>query len=365
MAVEGKRFERALAKALKAADRQLESDPEGKMTKGQRAWVRRQDAIVNAGFGAQTEQNLTSELTTTIVDLVREARDAFPGVSRPARARGKPRAARETERSVLAAYEALRAERPAWSPVSTAELFAGLEPVKAETLKRLGLRDERGRTRTLALSEIKPFVLTQAAREEAAGEVATLFIPVSRQADGSLASEGVLVRYGSDVEVDGEPQPLAWLRDEADYIAECTGCESAEAVAFLLSDWLPDVPWINLDIEMTIPTVVLRVSNPRATAKEVARAFEMLAPEVFGDRAHKRKSQLQRIYELLTLVAERFPDGMVKDWEGLHAELELIHPHAYKDGASMQVTFSKYRHLLKYIVSCLASRREAQEHSGA
>jgi len=106
---------------------------------------------------------------------------------------------------------------------------------------------------------------------------------------------------------------------------------------------------------MTIPTVVLRVSNPRATAKDVARAYQTMAPEVFGDRAHQRSSNLQRVYWLLTFVAERFPEGRVKDWEGLHAEFERLHPHTYKNGAIMQVTFSKYSRLLKYIVSHQAS----------
>ncbi len=200
----------------------------------------------------------------------------------------------------------------------------------------------------------------QGSEQPLGGEEALLPMTTRLDSSGSMTWESLRIYYGTAVLDAGEAQPLTWLKDEADYIAECTGCHSAEAVAFLLSDWLPDTPWVNPDFEATIPTVVLRIAISRVTPKEVSEAYEMIAEKVFGQDAHKRRSPLGRVHQLLRFVGERFPNGRVEGWASLHAEFDAVHPGAYKNAQSMQATFYKHKALLKYIVADIASERLRQ-----
>ena len=107
----------------------------------------------------------------------------------------------------------------------------------------------------------------------------------------------------------------------------------------------------------TAPAVVLRIAISRVTPKEVSEAYEMIAEEVFGQDAHKRRSPLGRVHQLLRFVGERFTSGHVEGWASLHVEFDAIHPQAYKNAQSMQATFYKHKALLKYIVADMASER--------
>ncbi len=59
--------------------------------------------------------------------------------------------------------------------------------------------------------------------------------------------------YGLEAEGTGGPQPASELKIDAEYLAECTGCDPTETVAFLLAGWIPEIPWINIDWESDIP----------------------------------------------------------------------------------------------------------------
>jgi len=72
--------------------------------------------------------------------------------------------------------------------------------------------------------------------------------------------------------------------------------------------------------------------------KEVGQAYEVIAKEVFGEDAHRRRSPLQRVHQLLKFVGQGFPDGRVKDWARLHEKFDRVHPRAYKNAQSMQAT---------------------------
>jgi hypothetical protein len=76
--------------------------------------------------------------------------------------------------------------------------------------------------------------------------------------------------------------------------------------------------------------------------KEVGQAYEVIAKEVFGEDAHRRRSPLQRVHQLLKFVGQGFPDGRVKDWARLHEKFDRVHPRAYKNAQSMQATGCRF-----------------------
>jgi hypothetical protein len=296
------------------------------------------------------------------VDHVLRAREVFGQSARPGE--GKPLPPPSEEPVMIV-------DGPDWWPLSVALMFSKFEWLQVEMLRRLGRADERGVVSFMALGDVAPLLKSLAQCQEPVGDSTLLYIPRESEAidsgypgdafgygdTGQLFSEPLRVYRGVRLEpLDRElrrarQQPLAQLADDAAMVARKTGCRPEEAVAFLLCDRIPYwVPWVAAGWEDD-GGLVIRVGIPEVTPKDVSDAYREIRKTYFGPDAGSRRRRLGDAYELVKFIAARFPDGHVTGWAGLHEEFDRLHPGAYSSADTMQTIFSKYRPLLKYLVT--------------
>jgi hypothetical protein len=352
-------------KVFRRAQRELQDRHEPPLSRDEQRWVREQGwerSLSSYDEGKAASEAMIHDLKGMTVDHMLSARGVFGQSARPGEGKPLPPSAEVPQFTV---------DGPDWWPLSVAQMFSKFERVQRYWSRRLGCCDEHGVVGFLALNDVAPLLNSLAQHEQQIGDSTFLYVP---RESGPIDSgyPGDAYGYGDVGQLIGDPlrvyrglrlepldrelrrarqQPLAQLADDAAMVARMTGCRPEEAVAFLLCDRIPArVPWVVADVEDD-GGLVIRVGIPEVTPKDVSDAYREVKKAYFGRDAGSRRRRLGDAYELIKFIGSRFPDGRVTGWSGLHEEFDALHPGAYSSPATMQTTFSKYRSLLKYLVT--------------
>jgi len=187
---------------------------------------------------------------------------------------------------------AVRPAAPPWWSAESEARLCRYEKVRENVLGTFGLMDG-GQPHFLKITEVASFVSAIAAGEQERGDGLVLHVPTEltplddEGRDYFLEAEAALVWRGSSrTELrDGrflrEPtvaeraceQRLARLAEVSQAIADRIGCRPAEAVAYLLCDYHPRVPWVQTSYSHEHDGYVIVVRDGRVTPDDVAQAY--------------------------------------------------------------------------------------------
>lgn len=173
-----------------------------------------------------------------------------------------------------------------------------------------------GRAKPIPLADVEGFLLDRSGKEYKTGASLVLSYP-TEGADGSFHPWPLIVYRGSEGETDlAKSQPLARLADFADLIVSDLDCGAFHAVAFLLSDFRTELPWVwahlrhrtwtnnasslglaNVPDQPPHPFgeesvfLEIRVGSLRTPVKDVARMFQLAKEDALkrfaGKGAHE------------------------------------------------------------------------------
>jgi len=200
-------------------------------------------------------------------------------------------------------------DAPEWWPSEATCILNAYRPLQHATLTDFRLVDDGGAPRFLDLRQVSSFLRRWVEAEPAVGDPIRLRIPTGYDDYAplpvliwrtQLAWRGWSVatcileeRSPSYAELRRQGA-LARLHDASSLLANETGCEPEEAVAFLLCDFRPSLPWIELRYDAECDAALIRVRHPEVPAREVAQAYRELRPGPmrYGGRVHQRRRRL-------------------------------------------------------------------------
>ena len=249
---------------------------------------------------------------------------------------------------------------PTWWRLAEHELVAALEPQRRETAALFGLIDENGDPEFLDASEL-PSLLEEIARSERSeGDWALLEVPLGWREDAvttmdgepayGLASESRPVWRGFHREprlgADGSPdeptaaerargQRLFRLAETAQTISAQTGCEQAEAVAFLLCGDPILVPYVDVQLSPRYAGYVIVVRDRRVPAADVAAHYRYWR-ERFGPLERQPR---EGPFLVTRFVEEARAVDPSLTWQELYERFNREHPDRYGSMASFRQTF--------------------------
>ena len=238
------------------------------------------------GDDSLPEEEMAEDLVHEIVQRVIEWRDrAAAGMPRGVQARRN-----RIEQTGAAENHDARIE-PDWWQQERAALLQQFDDDRLEMLTLLGLAPD-GAPQYLAVTDVAPFLAGVGDSEIEQGDWLRLDVPLGyerayqaslREEDPPLIDEDVLVSESFVVWRGyslGEPprdgvqeQPLARLAGLAEQLSKRTGCSRAEAVAYLLCDVEPALPYVDITFDRRLGGVVLVLRDPRISAGDLARAY--------------------------------------------------------------------------------------------
>jgi hypothetical protein len=197
---------------------------------------------------------------------------------------------------------------PEWWATEAARIIEDWRSTQQKTLLDFGLFD--GAPVFLDLPQVSPFLEKWGEGQVPEGDPVPLAVPTGYD-DETEPFPALVYRIqvtwrgwsSATLVAEGRPPShdefrrqgaLVRLHDASTAMARETGCEPEEAVAFLLCDLAPSLPWIELLYDDDCEATLIRVRHPEVSAREVAQAYRALppGPMIYGGRLHQRRRRL-------------------------------------------------------------------------
>lgn len=267
------------------------------------------DYILGRSWQTGRRRPLEKEFTTE-ADLVETALEVMC-IRRDASSQAAVAARHRLEVKARGVRRAQSPGAPEWWPAECRRALEHFREDQRRTLTDFGLLGEGGSARFAALEEVYLVVHELAAQEPEAGERLQLRVPTGPYGQTPLLDFSIVNGWRGrwpDREIDPlrdrPPQKMvpgegrfARLYDRTRVLTDMTGCYEEEAVAFLLCDRLPWMPWIELLYDDRRDATVIRVRHPEVSAAEVGAAFREFnfrlgRTYLFGRRGRQRRRRL-------------------------------------------------------------------------
>lgn len=249
---------------------------------------------------------------------------------------------------------------PAWWRLAEHELVVRFEPQRQEMAALFGLVGVDGEPEAVDASEL-PSLLEEIARSERSeGDWVLLEVPLGWREDAVTSTDGEpaygLAREPRPVwrgfhreprlNADGSPdestaaerargQRLFRLAETAQMISDQTGCEQAEAVAFLLCGDPLLVPYVDVQLNPRYAGYVIVVRDRRVPAADVAAHYRYWR-ERFGPLERQPR---EGPFLVTRFVEEARADDPSLTWQELYERFNREHPGRYGSMASFRQTF--------------------------
>jgi len=262
--------------------------------------------------------------------------------------------------AVRGAGEAGRPAEPPWWPLASFEYAAQFDPQRREMAALFGLVSEDGEREILDASELPQLFTEIASSERSAGDWLLFEVPLGWREDAFTSTDGEPV-YGLASEyrpvwrgfhreprlgADGSPdeptaaerargQRLFRLAETAQMISDQTGCEQAEAVAFLLGGDALLVPYVDVQLSPRYAGYVIVVRDRRVPAADVA-AYYRYWRERFGPLERQPR---EGPFLVTRFVEEARAVDPSLTWQELYERFNQEHPGRYGSMASFRQTF--------------------------
>jgi hypothetical protein len=249
---------------------------------------------------------------------------------------------------------------PAWWWLAEHELAVQFDPQRREMAALFGLVSEDGEREILDASELPPLFTEIAGSERSEGDWLLFEVPLGWREDAFTSTDGESV-YGlaseyrpvwrgfhlePRVNADGSPgeptsaerargQRLFRLAETSQTISDQTGCERAEAVAFLLCGDPLLVPYVDVQRNPRYGGYVIVVRDRRVPAADVAAHYRYWR-ERFGPLERQPR---EGPFLVTRFVEEARAVDPSLTWQELYERFNQEHPGRYGSMASFRQTF--------------------------
>lgn len=236
--------------------------------------------------------------------------------------------------SLRGARRARMPMEPEWWPYECERALEEFREDQRRTMVDFELQGEDEELCPAQLGEVRMLVQSVAEREPVAGERLLLTVPTGQHGETPLLDIVTIMGWRGrwpDSEMDflrdrpghrevpGEGR-FARLYDRTKVLTNMTGCDEEEAVAFLLCDRTPWMPWIEVDYDARCDATLIRVRHPEVSAAQVAEAYRGFRPgSVLFDRAHRQRRRRlwpERVERFVDMYRTEHPDA---PWNAVYA----------------------------------------------